>query len=490
MTTLLIILDGWGIAKPSTQNAIHLANTPNWDYLVNNNPSTNLIASGKNVGLPLNQAGNSEVGHLHIGAGNVLLQDLSRINKELEHINKTKIKNLVNITKKNKTILHLIGLLSPGGVHSHEEHLFKVLNYLDQEQCNSALHLILDGRDTSPKAAKKSILKLRNYQKNCKIASVSGRYYAMDRDQRWERTKLAYDAMTMPTTFTENIFEFIDKNYQQGITDEFIPPVALVDAPQIKANDSVLCFNFRADRAHQIMQAFGDLNFDKFKRNIESIENLYSFTDYPLSPEQTDSIFPAKKQSTCLGKVLEENNLSQLRIAETEKYAHVTFFIDGGEVLNLKKMQTIMIPSPKVATYDLSPKMSCEKITQNIIDNLNKNDVIIANFANADMVGHTGKLEPTIQAIECIDKALGLIIKHLKHSDQMLITADHGNAEAMGDKNNPQTSHSTNPVPLVYFGNKNIKLKPGNLSNITPTFLELLDIQKPHRMLASSLIIK
>jgi 2,3-bisphosphoglycerate-independent phosphoglycerate mutase len=490
MTTLLLILDGWGLAKPSLENAIHLAKTPNWDSLIQNSPTTKLIASGTKVGLPARQAGNSEVGHLHIGAGNIILQDLARINKELENIDKTKIKSIVETTKKNQATLHLVGLLSPGGVHSHEEQLFKILEYLDQHECSSALHIILDGRDTDPKAAKKSLLKLRNYQKNCQIASISGRYYAMDRDQRWERTKLAYDAMTKPLNFTDNIFKLLDDSYKDNITDEFIQPTAMINAPRISSNDSLLCFNFRADRAHQIMQAFGETGFNKFSTNIEPISNIYSLTDYPLGPKQTIAIFPAQKQTTCLGKVLAQNNLSQLRIAETEKYAHVTFFLDGGELLNLTKMKKIVIPSPKVATYDLSPKMSCEAIAQNIIDNLNRHDVIIANFANADMVGHTGMLEPTIEAIESIDISLGKIIAALGENDEMLITADHGNAEAMGDKSNPKTSHSVNPVPLIYYGSKQLKLQPGSLANITPTLLEIMQIKQPKDMLANSLIIK
>lgn len=499
LPTVLLILDGWGIGTDNSLNAISAAHTPNWDQLIANHPNCELAASGTTVGLPDQQPGNSEVGHLHIGAGRTIPQDLVRINAALQDPHAVHCIQILELFQSfyNKGItLNLFGLYSNGGVHSHLQHWHKLISFAKTAGCKTQLHLFLDGRDTPPKSALKQIQNLEDFIAdipNIKLSTIAGRFYAMDRDHRWERTALAYETMMQPTPTFDTATQAIQSAYTKNLTDEFIHPTALYGAAPIQVDDACLCLNFRADRAHQIMQAFGQEDFSAFTRKQPHITNLYSLTDYPHAPTLTKAIFQASVVKNTLGDVIASLKLKQLRIAETEKYAHVTFFIDGGDTKQIENCKTHMIASPKVATYDQAPGMSTEPIINYIIKMLEKNtyDFIIANIASADMVGHTGKLAPTIQAIEIIDVQLGRLIEAVKQQKaQLIITADHGNAEAMGTESNPITSHSNNPVPLVILNSeKNFKLKNGNLADVAPTTLALIDQPIPAEWTGQSLLV-
>jgi 2,3-bisphosphoglycerate-independent phosphoglycerate mutase len=505
---LLLILDGWGYREENNYNAIALAKKPYWDYLMQTCPHTFLTASGLAVGLPEGQMGNSEVGHLTIGAGRVLYQDLTRINKAIEEGDFFKNEVLLSALKKAKhsgKLVHILGLLSSGGIHSHEKQIVALLQLLSQQGIkNCAIHAFLDGRDTPPKSAQTSLETLENECKQYglgKIASLIGRYYAMDRDKRWERTQAAYDCLTSgKTDYTAtSALAGLHAAYARGETDEFIKPTSVHAHNQpslkIEEGDVVFFMNFRSDRARQLSRAFLNPEFSDFKRLVHPrLGAFVSLTNYAADiPSQI--AFPQQPLKNGLGDYLAKQGLSQLRIAETEKYPHVTFFLNGGIEAPNPHETRLLIPSKKVATYDLAPQMSALEITQHILDAIAKKkyDVIICNFANPDMLGHTGNLIATEEAITCIDQCIEKIITSLKkQGGEAIITADHGNAECMYDEKTQQahTAHTTEPVPFIYVGRfaKISKQHGGTLADIAPTLLNLLNLPQPKEMTGQNLL--
>jgi 2,3-bisphosphoglycerate-independent phosphoglycerate mutase len=502
---VLLILDGWGYSIDSTHNAITQAYTPQWDRWWNEQVHTLLEASGKEVGLPDQQMGNSEVGHMHIGAGRVIPQDFTRINESIASgtfFKNPVFTNCAQDLKNSGKALHIMGLLSPGGVHSHEKHLFALLNLFTSFSITPIyLHLFLDGRDTPPKSALQSLNQLQEHIKDypsVHIASITGRYYAMDRDQRWSRIEPVYQMLTEGTSLqqfatTEEALEYF---YEQRVTDEFIPPTLIGPALPVVDGDAIVFFNFRADRARQLTQVFLEEHFIPFARQKRpKISQFVSLTLYSQQLATTPA-FPPIVLNNTLGQLLSEHHLRQLRIAETEKYAHVTFFFNGGLEEKYPLEERILIPSPAVATYDESPEMSAAKITETIVEAIEKNqyDIIICNFANADMVGHTGNFTATMQAIEALDRAfsaIGAAIK--KQNGYLLITSDHGNAEAMFDDQTHQahTAHTNNPVPFLFVGEGyELNQSKGQLTDIAPTILLLLGISQPLEMTGHSLLKK
>ena len=499
---LLMILDGFGLYKDYPGNAISLAKTENLDKLYETCPHTEIYASEKWVGLPMGQMGNSEVGHLNIGAGRVVFQDLTRIGNEIDngnfYHNQMFLKAVEN-AKKNNSSLHLMGLVSKGGVHSHFKHLLALIDLAKKEGLKRVyIHVITDGRDVSPDASLEDVKELEDYLKKVgvgKIADISGRYYAMDRDKRWERIKKYFDLVTEKyDNSNPNALDAIKSSYDNGVTDEFIKPVEIDCEGKIKDGDSLIFFNFRPDRARQIVRALVDENFDGFPRKEKNIF-LVTMTQYDDTIPHTNIAYPENRPTNTLGEILEKNHLRQLRIAETEKYAHVTFFFNGGREVMFKGEDRILVQSPKVATYDLKPDMSAPEITENLIEKLRENiyDCIILNFANPDMVGHTGVIPAAIKAVETVDNCIGKILKEIKKiGGALLITADHGNCDMMLTKDNkPITSHTTNKVPFILYGVENVKLRSeGALCDIAPTILELLNIKQPKEMTGKSLIEK
>lgn len=504
---VLMILDGWGYSEKTEHNAIKAANTPQWDEWWSTRPHALLEASGLPVGLPDAQMGNSEVGHMHIGAGRVILQDYTRINAAIQDgsyaSNPVFIKT-VNQLKQHDHALHIMGLLSPGGVHSHEDHLFAFLKFCHQQQFTRVyLHLFLDGRDTSPQSALTSIKKLKEVLKQYPVAtinSITGRYYAMDRDNRWQRMEPVYRMLTekAPTTLSFNAPEdAIEYFYQQNIYDEFIPPTCIGDNHPIQDDDAVFFLNFRADRARQLTQTFVEDSFTGFTRTIRPKITLFiSMTAYSKTLN-TEVAFPCLSLKNTLGEIISQHHLRQLRLAETEKYAHVTFFLNGGSERIFPNEDRILIHSPAVATYDMQPEMSATQLTKTIVEAIEQQryDVIICNYANADMVGHSGNFQATVQAIECLDKAMHTIWQTLsKAGGQLLITADHGNAESMYDEHTHQahTAHTSEPVPLIYVGDPSwhMSTHKGSLIDIAPTVLTLLGIIPPIEMTGRCLLAK
>jgi 2,3-bisphosphoglycerate-independent phosphoglycerate mutase len=504
---VLMILDGFGYSGDTTHNAIAQANTPQWDDWWRTAPHTLLCASGQTVGLPETQMGNSEVGHMHIGAGRRVMQDLTRINHAIasgEFDTQTIFLDTFKQLNKTKKNLHVMGLLSDGGVHSHEEHLFTFLKLCAKNNFKSVvLHLFLDGRDTSPQSALASLKRLEAILNETHVAtlqSITGRYYALDRDNRWERIEPVYRLLTEEeqTTHVTSAEEAVKAYYAEGIFDEFIPPTQLRQPCPIQDGDAIFFFNFRADRARQLTQAFLDPNFEGFSR--KKCPNLTCFISMTRYAERLDTtpVFPPFCLKHTLGEVLSEHGLRQLRIAETEKYAHVTFFLNGGSEPTFPGEERILIPSPKVATYDMQPEMSAKALTKTILHAIHHNthDVIICNYANADMVGHTGNFEAAVQAIECLDHAMHAIGDALKTvQGQLLITADHGNAESMFDSGTqlPHTAHTHNLVPLLYVGKNDWQFTPntrGSLTDIAPTLLTLLNINPPTEMSGHALLTR
>ncbi|MFZ3129699.1 MAG: 2,3-bisphosphoglycerate-independent phosphoglycerate mutase [Desulfosporosinus sp.] len=505
---LLMILDGWGHSEALEGNAIAQANLPNFRHLENTYPHTLLQASGEAVGLPDGQMGNSEVGHLNMGAGRIVYQELTRIYKAIKE--GTLFKNPVLIeamdhARLSNKAFHFMGLLSDGGVHSHIAHLFALLEMAKEQGLEEVyIHVILDGRDVLPQSAKLYITQLEQKTMNLglgKIASVSGRYYVMDRDRRWERLEKGYQALALGEgKCAASALAALESSYDVRVTDEFMLPTVIVNengkpVGPIQEGDSVLFFNFRSDRAREITHAFVDEEFPGFACPIHPRVHFVCMTQY----EDTISApiaFPQQNLNNTLGEVLSQHGLKQLRIAETEKYAHVTFFFNGGIEESDPGEERILIPSPKVATYNLQPEMSAPELTQTILDQLRKNtyDVIILNFANPDMVGHTGVFEATVKAVEAVDRCLGQIYDELqKMKGTLLVTADHGNAEAKVDLATglPLTAHSTNSVPFILVDEKfkGQKLREGGaLCDIAPTLLELLNIPKPEEMTGKSLL--
>ncbi|GAB4131068.1 MAG: 2,3-bisphosphoglycerate-independent phosphoglycerate mutase [Raineya sp.] len=503
---ILIILDGWGKATKPEVSAIDLAKTPFMDSLYQKYPFSYLEASGLAVGLPEGQMGNSEVGHTNIGAGRIVYQDLVKIHKAFEskeiHQNPILLEAF-DYAEKNKKNLHLIGLLSDGGVHSHIEHL-KGLCSLAQALNfhNVFIHAFTDGRDTDPQSGVYFLKDLQKHLQNTtgKISSVIGRYYAMDRDKRWERVKLAYDLLVAGVgEQTENIWQSIEKSYQEGITDEFLKPLKVCEngnpLPNIAPDDVVICFNFRTDRGREITQVLTQSNFPEF--GMKKIPLHYiTLTNYDDTFENVKVLFDKDNLTNTLGEILAKNGKKQIRIAETEKYPHVTFFFSGGREEPFEGEKRILCPSPKVATYDLKPEMSAYEIADAICPELEKQeaDFICLNFANPDMVGHTGSMEAAIKACETVDACTQKVVENaLKNNYIALIIADHGNADYMRNEDgSPNTAHTTNLVPCILVGNEvgGYKLKNGILANVAPTILELMQIQKTQEMNEESLLQK
>ncbi|MEJ8554575.1 2,3-bisphosphoglycerate-independent phosphoglycerate mutase [Tepidibacter sp. Z1-5] len=504
--TALIILDGWGINNSDLGNAIKQAKTPNMSEYATKYPCTSIQTSGEYVGLPDGQMGNSEVGHLNIGAGRIVYQELTRITKSIKDKDFFKNEELLkamNNSKENNRNLHIMGLLSDGGVHSHINHLKGLLEFAKKEGLEKVyVHAILDGRDTDPKSAVKYIEEIESYMKEIgvgKIATVSGRYYSMDRDNRWERIELGYNSMVLSEGETANSAkEAVEKAYNDDKTDEFVLPTVILenDKPiaKIEENDSIVFFNFRPDRARQITRSIASREFDGFKRDY--IDTVFvCMTQYDITIKEVNVAFKPQKLSNTLGEYLSSKGIKQLRIAETEKYAHITFFFNGGVEDPNEGEERCLIPSPKVATYDLKPEMSAYEVTENLLQRLDedKYDFIVLNYANPDMVGHTGVIDATVKAVETIDECLGKIIdKIVSLGGKAIITADHGNAEHMCDENgNTVTSHSTNEVPCIFITDEDVKLKDGGkLCDLAPTLLDTMNIQKPEEMTGNSLLIK
>ncbi len=503
---MLMILDGWGLGKDYKGNAISLANTPNFDNLIRNYPNSTLDASGLAVGLPEGQMGNSEVGHLNIGAGKVVYQDLTKITKAIEDkefFENKELLNAINNAKNNKTNLHLMGLVSHGGVHSHMNHLFALLELCKKEGLeNVYVHAFLDGRDVSPTAGKTDINELLEKMQEIgvgKLATVSGRYYAMDRDKRWERVEEAYNAITIGKgNRTEDPLAMLEESYSNKITDEFIKPSVILEnnkpLTMLNDKDSVIFFNFRPDRAREMTRNIVDDQFDGFNRE-KTVYDIYyvCMTKYDATLENVSIAYPPEVHRNTLGEIIARNNLNQLRIAETEKYAHVTFFFNGGEETPNKGEDRILIPSPKVATYDQQPEMSALEVTDKVVNAINSDEyeLIILNYANTDMVGHTGIVDAAVKAVETVDTCMGKVLEAVEQNNVTLfITADHGNSEYLIDENTKEafTAHTTNKVPFIEFPNKDVKLKNGKLSDIAPTILKVLDIEQPKEMTGSSLI--
>ncbi len=480
---ILAIMDGVGLREQVHGNAFKQAKKPTFDYLWNTYPHTTLIASGKDVGLPPGQMGNSETGHLNIGAGRIVYQPLELINEKIdsgEFYKNKEILKLFDTIKNNKSRLQLVGLISDGGVHSHINHLKSLLKMAKDNGIDEIyMHLITDGRDTLYNSGVNYLKEIKDFGIG-KVSTICGRYYTMDRDKNYDRTIKGYDLMVNGVGNNYNsIDELFNNTYKSEIYDEFIKPSLLDKEGLIKENDGIIWFNFRPDRAIQILTKLQEYN-----SNIVTMMKVSNEIKAP-------NAFNLQKLDNTLGDYLSKNNLRQLRIAETEKYAHVTYFFDGGVNKEIPLCDRILIPSPKVATYDLKPEMSIEEVTSKLLSVMSNYDVIILNFANPDMVGHTGNMSATIKAVEALDKKLKQIYdESVKLGFTLLVTADHGNAELMiDDDGNVITSHTTNKVPFIVCRN-GVRLKEGRLSDIAPTMLELIGLSKPKEMTGNSLIIK
>ncbi len=502
---VLCILDGWGYSSNPHNNAIALAHKPTWDKWTKSYPEILLDASGLSVGLPDGQMGNSEVGHMTLGTGRVIFQDLPRISLAFEKNTFEKNPHFQSLVKELKTsqkTCHLLGLFSPGGVHSHMDHILNLTTLLAAENIPVALHLFLDGRDTPPQSAIAYMETLLHHIKDKKtihIATLMGRYYAMDRDNRWDRVEKAYDAITLGKgpTFTDPIAS-IKESYAHGKDDEFLIPIVSETYKGIHDGDALLTANFRADRMREICDTLLDKDFSGFTRgSLPYFSKALSMTEYSTElAAKMEVLFPPVRPHNTLGEVLAQANLTQLRIAETEKYAHVTFFFNGGRENPFPKEERILVPSPKVATYDLQPEMSAPELTDKVVEAVESHqfDVIILNYANTDMVGHTGKLEAAIEAVEAVDICLGHLEKAvLEKGGVLLVTADHGNAESMEDTANhqPHTSHTTNLVPLFIVTKTpyEINRTKGTLIDIAPTILGLLNLNLPQEMEGHSFLL-
>ena len=498
---LLLILDGWGHREQRENNAIALAQAPNWHRLLAQYPHTLVETHGHFVGLPDDQMGNSEVGHMNIGAGRIVYQDLTRIDAAIadgSFFNNAALLSACAAAKTSGGTLHVFGLLSPGGVHSHEQHIFAMLDLAKREGVpHVAVDAFLDGRDTPPQSARASLERLEAKCRelgNARIATVSGRYYAMDRDKRWDRVKLAYDAIAEATAqfHADSGMAALDAAYARGETDEFVKPTVIGAGAKIADGDAIIYMNFRADRARQLTQTFVDPEFTGFVRpRAIRLSAFVSLTQYSDDLAVSAVAYPPQSLHNSLGEYLASLGLQQLRIAETEKYAHVTFFFSGGREEPYAGEERILVPSPKVATYDLKPEMSCPEVTDKLVAAITsgKYDFIVCNIANADMVGHSGKLDAAIKAVEAVDVALGRLTDAIRSvGGEMLISADHGNLEQMrADDGQPHTQHTVGPVPLVYVGRK-AHLQHGALRDLAPTALALMGLPQPSEMTGHSLV--
>ena len=505
-STVLIILDGWGYSESTESNAIYHAKTPVMDDLMANYPNTLINTSGMAVGLPEGQMGNSEVGHVNLGAGRVVYQDFTRITKAIEDKtffdNAPLIKAVDKAAEADKAI-HIFGLMSPGGVHSHEDHIFAMIEMAKSRGTKAVyLHAFLDGRDTPPRSAEASLKKAQALftELGCgQVASVVGRYYAMDRDQRWERVEKAYNLMVDGEAEYQfnSAVEALEAAYQRDENDEFVQASAIVDASgetiKIQDGDSLIFMNFRADRARQFTRSFTDQDFVGFSQKRKpAIGDFVMLTEY-AADIKTSCAFPPEQLTNVMGEWLANNNKTQLRISETEKYAHVTFFFSGGREDTYGGEERILIPSPQVATYDLQPEMNSELLTDKLVGAIESGDYdfIVCNYPNGDMVGHTGKYDAAVKACEAVDKSIGRVIEALKaNGGECLITADHGNAEQMTDPISGQahTAHTCEPVPLIYVGRSAMLKDQGTLSDISPTLLNIMGMEQPEEMTGSSLI--
>jgi len=498
---MLVVLDGWGWREDRANNAVLQAKTPTFDRLWATCPHGFLRTSGKDVGLPDGQMGNSEVGHLNIGAGRVVMQDLPRIDDAIasgEIAKAPAVTGLIAKLKASGGTCHLVGLVSPGGVHSHQNHAVALAKILTDAGIPVAVHALTDGRDTPPQAAAGYLKTFTAaLPASAKIATVIGRYYAMDRDKRWDRVSKAYDSIVSGegARFADAQASIADA-YANKITDEFIVPAAIGDYSGMKDGDGVLCFNFRADRVREILDAMLDPAFDGFtrKRTVK-VAAAVGMAQYSEGLHRLmATIFPPQSFPNILGEVVADAQRTQLRMAETEKYPHVTYFLNGGREEPFNGEDRIMVPSPKVATYDLQPEMSAPELTDKAVEAITsgKYDMIVLNFANADMVGHTGSIPAAVKAVETVDTGLGKIAKAIEQTGgALLVTADHGNAEMMVDPETggPHTAHTLNPVPLILMGAGNrIVVKEGRLADIAPTLLELMGLPKPAEMTGTSLL--
>ncbi len=500
---LLMILDGWGNGNKSKADVIFNGNTPHMDALMAKYPTSELLASGENVGLPDGQMGNSEVGHLNIGAGRIVYQDLVKINKAAADnsiAENPQIVKAFTYAKENKKAVHFIGLVSDGGVHSMDTHLYKFCDLTkDYDLDQVYIHPITDGRDTDPKSGKGYIKNLLHHLEysNGQIASLIGRYYSMDRDKRWERVKVGYDLMVKGEgTHSTDILESIQNSYDQGVTDEFIKPIVMVDendAPlaKVQEGDVVICFNFRTDRLRQITEALTQQDFHEFGMRTLDLQ-YYTLTNYDDTFKGINVIYGKDNVQNTLGEVISKAGKKQIRIAETEKYAHVTFFFSGGREKEFEGETRILKASPKVATYDLQPEMSAFLVKDAIVEELNKKEVdfVCLNFANGDMVGHTGVYEAIMKAVETVDQCVHEVVDAAKENGyEVLIIADHGNADnAVNEDGSPNTAHSVNPVPCVLVSDRYTKINNGVLADVAPTILTLIGIDIPKEMTGKVLV--
>ena len=503
---VLIVLDGWGYSDDTRNNAIANARTPNWDRIWNRYPHSLIKGSGTEVGLPSGQMGNSEVGHLNLGAGRVVYQEFTRVSRAIRtgsFFSNQTLTDAVDLANENNKALHIMGLLSDGGVHSHEEHIQAMAKLAIERGARKVyLHAFLDGRDTPPKSAERSLIEMEKIFRelgNGQIASIVGRYYAMDRDHRWPRVKAAYDLLTRAKAdFTaESAIDGLQMAYDRGETDEFVKPTSIVppgqQAVHIEDGDVVVFMNYRSDRARQITRPFIEPDFAEFDREFApKLGRFVSLTEYSAGFD-VPVAFPPERLKNVFGEYISKLGLHQLRIAETEKYAHVTFFFNGGIEEPYEGEDRILVPSPDVATYDQKPEMSASELTDQLVEAIKseKYDTIICNYANPDMVGHTGNYDATVKAIEALDKCLERVIEAAQQvGGELLITADHGNAEQMSNSESgqPHTAHTSNPVPLVYIGRPAVLAENGALSDIAPTMLHLMDLEKPEEMRGDSLV--
>ena len=499
---VLLILDGWGHREEREDNALALAELPNWRRLLARQPHTLIHTEGRHVGLPDGQMGNSEVGHMNLGAGRIVYQDLTRIDAAIEDgsfVANPALRGACEAAKADGRTLHVMGLLSPGGVHSHETHLFAMLRMArDLGVPRVAVHAFLDGRDTPPRSAQGSLVALQavcDELGNARIASVGGRYFAMDRDRRWDRVQRGWDAIVEARAehLAPNALAALDAAYARGENDEFVAPTVIGTPLPMVDGDVVVFMNFRADRARQLTAAFVDPAFDGFQAHRPQLAMFVCLTEYDATLPAIVA-WPPDNLANTLGAVLASAGLAQLRIAETEKYAHVTFFFSGGREALFPGEDRILIPSPKVATYDLQPEMSCPELTARLVDAIRAGpyDCIVCNIANPDMVGHRGVPAAAIQAAEAVDVAIGAIDSAVREAGgALVVTADHGNLEMMRDPatGQPHTSHTVGPVPLVYVGERAATLRRGGaLRDVAPTLLDLLGLSQPYEMSGSSLL--
>ncbi|MBP3708638.1 MAG: 2,3-bisphosphoglycerate-independent phosphoglycerate mutase [Clostridia bacterium] len=506
-TTMLMIIDGYGINENEKGNAVKAANTPNLEKLFKTCPTTEIYTSGMKVGLPDGQMGNSEVGHTNIGAGRIVYQQLTRITKSIEDGDFFSIPEFVSAIencKANNSKLHILGLLSDGGVHSHNRHLYGLLEMAKRKGFEDVyVHCFLDGRDTPPASAENYIIELEEKIKEKgvgKIASVSGRYYSMDRDKRWDRIQKTYNAIVRGEgEKAQSATKAIEDSYLKEVFDEFVVPTVIcngnVPVATISKNDSVIFFNFRPDRAREITRTLVDPEFNEFETIKDLNLNFVCMAEYDATLPNVSVAFKPERLNNTFGEYISNKGLTQLRIAETEKYAHVTFFFNGGEEKQYPGEDRILVPSPKVATYDLQPEMSEPEVTEKVVEAINsgKYDSIILNYANSDMVGHTGSMEAAIKALEAVDDGVGKVVEAMKNNGGvLLITADHGNSEQMIDytTGEPHTAHTTNPVPLILVGMENTKVKSGKLADLAPTMLDIMGLEKPAEMTGESLLIR